>query len=329
MTVRVISVPLRGKPLTQAAISGLAGSRWFVPHPAGAAEWNRRADEMRGALVDSNWMSSLAPAIGASGPAADRLLRAATSGFAVTTGQQPGLFGGPLYTWWKALSALALANDLERLTGRPVAPIFWAATDDSDFTEAAKTVVAMHGKSVTIEIARLGGEGGALAGMPLGDVRTQLDQLALAAGSAPHAGILDKVRAAYTPDHTIGSAYVQLLRAVLNPLGIAVIDASHEAVRSAAYPVLRSALRTADSIESALESRASDLAAAGHTSQVKLVKGRSLVFTETNGKRARVSLRDASAIAETAESVELGANVLLRPIVERSIIPTVAYVGGP
>ena len=61
----------------------------------------------------------------------------------MTTGQQPGLFGGPIYTWSKALSALALANGLEQATGVPVAPVFWAATYDADFAEASVTHVAL------------------------------------------------------------------------------------------------------------------------------------------------------------------------------------------
>jgi uncharacterized protein YllA (UPF0747 family) len=54
----------------------------------------------------------------------------------VTTGQQPGLFGGPGYAWLKALSARALADRIEQATGIPAAPVFWAATDDADFDEA-------------------------------------------------------------------------------------------------------------------------------------------------------------------------------------------------
>src|SRR5690348_6712969 len=70
------------------------------------------------------------------GPARDRL--AAGEVLVVTTGQQPGLFTGPLYTVYKALSANALARRLEQdLGGRtPVVPVFWVAGDDHDFAEA-------------------------------------------------------------------------------------------------------------------------------------------------------------------------------------------------
>ena len=65
----------------------------------------------------------------------DRL--ALPGALAVTTGQQPGLFGGPLYTMHKAMSAAGLAAELEAAWGRPVVPVFWLAGDDHDFAEAA------------------------------------------------------------------------------------------------------------------------------------------------------------------------------------------------
>src|SRR6266545_8219750 len=68
------------------------------------------------------------------GPGRDKLGRGAV--VAVTTGQQPGLFTGPLYTIYKALSAIALAARLERERGTPVVPVFWVAGDDHDFAEA-------------------------------------------------------------------------------------------------------------------------------------------------------------------------------------------------
>src|SRR5437763_15691425 len=79
--------------------------------------------------VDRDVLAAVLP-----GPARDRL--AAGEVLAVTTGQQPGLFTGPLYTVYKALSAIALAQRLERDRGVPVVPVFWVAGDDHDFAEA-------------------------------------------------------------------------------------------------------------------------------------------------------------------------------------------------
>lgn len=306
-----------------------AASPWFETVPRNAAEWKTRAETIRGSLAQSDWLSPLAPAFNATGLAARRLERAAASGFAVTAGQQPGLFGGPLYTWWKAFTASSLADRLENETGLPVVPIFWAATDDSDYAETAGTVVATNSGSERISLPSMDDNGRALADVPLADVSAQFERLVAATGSAPNAAILELVRSAYSRDRTVGSAYIELMRKILEPLGIAVIDAAHPAVRAAAFPVLKQALAQSQPIEDALLARSAEMKTQKLSAQVKVVRGRSLVFAVANGERRRVRIKDAAAVAESAMPGSLGPNVLLRPIVERSIIPTVAYIGGP
>ena len=121
--------PLGGSPLARAAMDG-ALPAWYPGMPTSAASWRVRADEVR-QTASRNWTEALGDALGATGAAAERLRRVADArGIVVTTGQQPGLFGGPVYTWSKALSALALADEIEFATGIPCAPLFWAANDD-------------------------------------------------------------------------------------------------------------------------------------------------------------------------------------------------------
>jgi uncharacterized protein YllA (UPF0747 family) len=191
------------------------------------------------AATNPDWLAALAPAFNASGAAAKRLESVAQGrGVVVTTGQQPGLFGGPGYTWLKALSARALADKIEQATGIPACPVFWAATDDADFAEASWTAVAFDEEVRRLKIERLGFDGQVMGAQPLGDVSRQFEELAAAAGSAPRLDILEHARKAYRPDATIGSAYVELLRALFEPMGIAVLDAWHPAVRDAARPTL-------------------------------------------------------------------------------------------
>lgn len=329
MTLRVITIPLAGKKLTQAALAGSLDSPWYPRAPRGGDEWIARADAVIALNDSSDWLHALEGALEPSGPAADRLAAAHRDGFVVTCGQQPGLFGGPLYTWWKALSALEFANNLQALTGRPVAPVFWAATDDSDFEEARSTVVAMPDGAHRIELAARDEAGRPMASVLLGDLRLQLDALRRAAGSAPHPAILESVARAYAPAETIGSSYVKLLRDVLSPLGIAVLDSSHESVRERARPVLERALEHGKEIETALVARDREIKSAGFAPQVQTVRGRSLVFSATEGRRERVPLGKSSNPRGDTLLHNLSPNVLLRPIVERHILPTVAYLGGP
>jgi bacillithiol biosynthesis cysteine-adding enzyme BshC len=328
LSLRIISTPITGSALARIAIDGGDGS-WFPRRPTSAGEWKERSSIARESLLSSDWLAAISPAIDATGRAAERLERAASSGIAITAGQQPGLFGGPLYTWWKALSALAFADRLEQITGLPVVPIYWAATDDSDFAEAAYTVVQSSEGAERLEMHGDSAAGTPLSDVPVGDLSQQLERLRAAAGSAPDHAVLDIVRTAYAPGHTVGSAYVEMLRVMLEPLGIPVLDAAHPSIRAAAYPLLRRSLERAGEIEEALAVRTRELKAAGHSIQVKLVKGRTLVFREYAGTRERVRMRDARDALTDGSPESFSANVLLRPVVERSIIPTAAYAGGP
>jgi bacillithiol biosynthesis cysteine-adding enzyme BshC len=328
LSLRVISTPLQGKNLTSAALAESVPSTWYAARPHGSAEWRARAKTITSQLVSKDWLTPLLPALEPTGRAEERLRAAASGGgFVVTTGQQPALFGGPLYTWWKALSAVAFADALEKETGLPVAPVYWAATDDSDFVEAASTVVATPEGAQRISLDHLDDPGLPMSLVPLGDLTRQLEALRAAAGSASHPAILEIIGRAYSSRETVGSSFVKLLRNLVSPLGVAVLDASHAAVRTQARPVMERALERAAAIEAALVDRDKELKKSGYSSQVQTVRGRSLVFSSTNGRRARVpSAHDNSTIDQSAE---LSPNVLLRPIVERSILPTVAYLGGP
>ena len=172
-------------------------------------------------------------------------------------------------------------------------------------------------------------EGISLAHVPLGDVSALLDRLALGAGSVAYRTPLDAARRAYGKGRTIGGAYVELLRAILEPLGIGVLDAAHPSVRRAAAPLHRRALHVAAAVSEAVAVRDRELSSAGHDPQVIGVEGMSLVFVSEGGHRQRVKTVDARRTADTAADEALSPNVLLRPVVERSILPTVAYVAGP
>ncbi len=334
MGLMVRTEELGGSPLVLAAARGEVPDGWYGARPRTPREWAARAREVRKSFPDSGWLDALWPAIEATGAASERLRRAAERGVLVTTGQQPALFGGPVYTWAKALSAVALADAIERECGVPAAALFWAATDDTDFAESARTWVAMPGGAVELTMPRTAADDVMLAMVPLGDMRVLMAQIEAAADSAPFGEALAAVRAAYgspSASATIGSAYLALLRRLFEPLGVAVLDAAHEAARARAFPILRQALRHATRIDDALHARTGAIAAAGYDPQVALVPGLSLVFEvdSKSGTKRRAPLARAADIAEHATPGTLAPNVVLRPVVERTIIPTVAYVAGP
>ena len=324
---RVLTRPLGGSSLAE--LAGRADGEAFYPkRPHTVQAWRAHIEDVR-RRMPGDWLSAIAPAIDAKGAAASRLERVARSGgVLVTTGQQPGLFGGPIYTWSKAISALTLADVLEDATGVSTAPVFWAATDDADYAEASITWLATRSGLRELRLPPPARDGVSMADQPLGDISGLIDALTVGSGSAAYDAPLTAVREAYARSTTVGEAYVRLMRTMLEPLGIAVLDASHPSVRRAAQPLLALALREARQLDAALVEREAAIRGAGHEPQVSHVPELSLVFEYTNGVRQRVPVSRALEVGRVRDAA-LGPNVLLRPIVERSILPTVAYAAGP
>ena len=142
---RIITDALGGSALSRAVQAGALDSGVLPVPPGGAGAWRERA-RAASAATGTGWLEALRGAFGPAGEGLARLERVARAGgVVVTTGQQAGLFGGPVYTWSKAVGALALADAIERETGVPAAPVFWAATDDADYAEANHTHVVVNG----------------------------------------------------------------------------------------------------------------------------------------------------------------------------------------
>lgn len=293
---------------------------------------------------------SLAAAIFA-GPGQDslRALLAEPGAMVVTTGQQPALFTGPLYAVHKALSAAALARVLGERWGRPVVPLFWVAGDDHDFAEAnhaawlrpdgALHVETLPDRPAEFDLRPMSQE-------PLGaGVGASLETLAADLSAFDGGGdVLRWLRAHFRPEQTIGQASGAALAELLAPLGVLCIDGSHAAIKSLGAPLVRRALEDAAGIDAALTARAAALEAAGKDPGVSVGDGATLVMLETGPVRDRLVREGAGFVARhggerftLAELLELldreparfSGNVLLRPVIERAVLPTVAYVAGP
>jgi uncharacterized protein YllA (UPF0747 family) len=324
--VRIVTESLGGSALSRALQSGHAPVDWSTPAPTSVDGWRERGAHRAGERDWAGLWRCLTPAMNASGAARARLERViAAGGVVVTTGQQPGLFGGPIYTLSKAVGAIALADALEAATGVPTAPVFWAATDDADFAEAASTAVVRPGGLDVLRSTFSPPPGTPMSLAPLGDLSALLGRLAAACGSAADSRPVALVQEAYgTQSRSVGEAFVRLVRALLEPLGMAVLDASHDAVAEASAATLRRALDSADRIERALRARGADIRRAGFDPQVEDVAGLSLVFGRDGTVKRRLAVGE-----RPGAGLRLTPNVLLRPVVERAILPTVAYVAGP
>jgi len=257
------------------------------------------------------------------GPGRDRL--AAGDVLAVTTGQQPALFTGPLYTVHKALSAIALAQRLERERGVTVVPVFWVAGDDHDFAEANHaTVLGRDGELVKIVLRERAHEAPqvSLFREVLGaDIRAALDALEAA---LPDSECKPEVRqlleACYRPDANVADASAEALNQLLAGRGLAVFRAHDRNAKRAAAPWILKAL------DETLPDGLTPVMVEGRLGRDRVRKDGNAFMLRRSGERLTRSELETIA-AETPE--KLSPNVLLRPVIEAALFPTLAYVGGP
>lgn len=266
--------------------------------------------------------------------------------FAVVTGQQVGLFSGPAFTLYKALSAIHLARSLTG-QGLECVPVFWLATEDHDLEEIATTaVLAESGEMVSVTVRGDRPAPGSPVGYArlTGDVEAGLDQIeqALPEGEA-RTQVMRDLRECYTAGATWGEAFGRFITRLFGRFGVILIDPLHEPLRPIAQPVFSEALREPGHLRSLLERRAAELAAAGYHAQVHVGEDSTLLFATSEGARTPVTHRDdafytnGSPRATLAEMearlktapLEFTPSALLRPIVQDTLLPTVAYIPGP
>ncbi len=285
------------------------------------------------------------------GPAALGNIEALRAGArAVVTGQQVGLFGGPLYTLHKAATAVRLARDASESTGVPHVPVFWLATEDHDFAEIDH--VALPDAGGTLQTIRLEAHEDHDSGAPVGALRLgpsvepALEQARLLLGAGAEWELLGRC---YRRETTLAGAFAQWLAATFREQGLIVFDAAGRGAHSLGSSVLRSAITDAAQLEALLLERGAALEARGYHQQVLVKPGASLLFLladgAENGAHTRLALKrkpDGSwtaghsvysteqllAILDT-EPERLSPNALLRPVFQDAILPTAAYIGGP
>ena len=296
--------------------------------------------------------AAAAPAlVSAPGDAAARARDSLASGraLAVTTGQQPGLFSGPLYTVHKALTAVALAEALAARWARPVVPVFWVAGDDHDFAEINHCAVLGSDGEVHALALRERPAGAPMLPAYRETVAPGGDEAlaALEAALPPsdfRSETLAWLRAAYLPERSMAEAFAVALAELLAPFGVVVCRGWDGALKRAAAPLMLEALRSAHPLDEALAGEAARLRGAGLETPVTVGEGMGLAMVEGSGGRDRLRIADAGFVTRRAGErfaladlevlvratpERLSANVLLRPVIEAHLFPTVAYVGGP
>ncbi|MBI1746921.1 MAG: bacillithiol biosynthesis cysteine-adding enzyme BshC [Acidobacteria bacterium] len=265
---------------------------------------------------------------------------------AVVTGQQVGLFGGPLLTLYKMLTAIKRASWLSEI-GFPAVPVFWLPSEDHDFAEIA-TASFLH-KSGTLESIAYEPEPGDV-GRPVGAIRlgasigVTIDRLArLLPTTEFSSDLLGDISEAYAPGLTWVEAFARLWQRILGNRGLIMLDPADTALKELVRPLFEHALREAPSIDRTIQTRDDALLAAGFHLQVRRVKLNTLLFCTLNGRRLPVrmdgphrflvgdaSTSEAALLERLRQDIDVfSPNVLLRPLVQDILLPTAAYIGGP
>jgi uncharacterized protein YllA (UPF0747 family) len=258
-------------------------------------------------------------------PAIGRLAQPGT--FVVATGQQVGLFLGPAYTIYKALTAVRLAKELDA-QGIPAVPVFWMATEDHDLAEVNHCwVFGPEHRPQRIDVP-----GEDADQRPVGPIPFAGDPAAALSATLtglPYAGeVLKFAREAYRPGRTFGEAFAALLGRLMQAYGLLLLDPLRPAVRELAAPILAQAAARAPELVRLLLERNRELEAAGYHAQVRVEPESSLLFSLDGSRRAALRLRNG-VLPYGGNPESLSPNALLRPVVQDYLLPTVATVMGP
>ncbi|MDA1094253.1 MAG: bacillithiol biosynthesis cysteine-adding enzyme BshC [Acidobacteria bacterium] len=319
-----------GDPSSDDAWNAIIATRQAAPHGDRIAEIVMAQQRARSAPAEAS-------------EAAARL--ADPQAVAIVTGQQAGLFGGPLYTILKAISAIRLARQVGARHGVPTVAVFWVDAEDHDLDE----IRACHLLDADQNVATLAlslpptSAGTPAATVQLGpDINDVLDALAAALPPTDFTDTLTaSLRHAYAPGRRLVDAFAIWLEQLLGPLGLVVFDASDPAAKPLVAPLFERELNQPGVTASLARAAGERLEHAGFHAQVETQPESVALFLMTE-RRVPVR-RDGDRFAIGDETVgqdellrrlhdnpaSLGPNVLLRPVVQDQLFPTVCYVAGP
>ena len=323
---------------------------FFADDPVEAGAWRRAIDRVqqhprrREAIVDVLKRQLTSRGTPAAAMAAVDSLRDPRT-VAVVTGQQAGLFGGPVYTALKALTAVQLARKVSAEHGVTAVAVFWVDSEDHDWVEVASTRL-LDGEAQLREVTAAAPEGAGK--LPVAQLRLDAriaDALEAVRAVLPRTEFTDDLLArladAYAPGRSMSEAFARCLDTCLGPLGLIVYDCADPAAKPLAAPVLAHEIAVPARTSALAVAAGEALAARGYHVQVDAHPDTVALFHLGPERQAiRIAGDRFSVAARTASAAELGAeiashperfspNVLLRPLVQDTLFPTIAYVAGP
>jgi bacillithiol biosynthesis cysteine-adding enzyme BshC len=325
----------------------------FYPHSPHFSEWSKaqasalRYDPSRRERV-SAILERQNKSWDASPQTMANLSRLRAGAAAIVTGQQVGLFGGPMFSIYKALTAVKLAAEATA-AGIDTVPVFWLATSDHDLAEVNHvSIPGPDGLLRTLTTSSHGVPGAPVSNVRLGEeILPVVEEAASLLGDSEASQFL---RASYRPGETLGTAFARFYAQLCGQWGVILLDASDAELHRVAAPMYRAAIEGVEDLDAALLARGDALERAGYYQQVKVTSSSVLLFALRDGARTAIHRREGSNKAGEfvvgsepgAEKISSAAlldriatapenfspNVLLRPVVQDYLLPTLAYTGG-
>jgi len=270
---------------------------------------------------------------------------------AILTGQQVGIFTGPLYTIYKALTAIRLCDEL-KIRGIRAVPIFWMETEDHDLAEVThQTILAQNNPVQVIDHRDALFGNASISIRPVGSIhfpdsiRKVVDDFTASLPDTEWKNeIQSLLESTYRSGFTFTQSFARLLLKILGDTGLILFDPQDPQTKPLTAHIFRWALEKSDDIHASFLKRKVELEVAGFHSQVHISDGSTILFHIENGERHALERRDSgfglknsnrnfslrelqNCASDTPE--KFSPNVLLRPIIQDSLFPTLAYVGGP
>ena len=318
----------------------------FYAHPSNlngimaAASDIRLDDDVRSAVVDV--LSAQNTTFGGDAETFRNLDRLRAGAVAVVTGQQVGLFGGPAYSVYKALTAIHVARQLTS-KGTNAVPIFWLATEDHDLAEVDHCFFAKRGALERFDLNPAGIADRRVGEIALGEGVQEIVTRAAAMLEGPFAEESSRwLGESYRQEETFGSSFAKFMTRIFAGRGLIFLDPMSAELHRLSAPTMSRAIKEHEVLARDLVARSADLERAGFHAQVKVSEHSTLVFRIVEGQR--IALRPANggfaagawrgSMDETLRDLEqhpeqFSPSALLRPVIQDTLLPTVAYIGGP
>jgi bacillithiol biosynthesis cysteine-adding enzyme BshC len=267
---------------------------------------------------------------------------------AVITGQQVGLYGGPLYTYYKALSAILWAKQIKKVTGRPTVPIFWMETSDHDFYEVNHArLLDLQGQEVSLALSQAPNEKRRVVGsIPLnGEIEQLTRRLYHILPANSYRGLyMEILSSCYRQGVTLGDAFAQLFSKLFSDDGLILFDTENKTCKKDAAPLLDKILASTEVLNQLLEESTKAVAKKNYPPQISPHRDRMQLFYKEGEIRIPIT-DDGRLLYDDNTDKNLGIaelrkiasdnpdrflpKVSLRPIIQDYLFPTAAYCAGP